>query len=70
MNKLVIIFGAVLSLLFVVTSAQKKKKNIVEKFLDELCEKCSYCTTDPDCNGCSKCSQCTSRSAVNSKYNS
>ena len=33
-------------------------------FLDDLCEKCDYCKTDPACEGCEQCEQCESRKQV------
>merc|ERR1739838_185068 len=66
MNKL-ILCGAVLlavALLLPASSAQEtspKKKKSSSAFLDDLCAKCKYCKTDPECSGCAKCSECNSR---------
>merc|ERR1712086_425820 len=66
MNKLVLC-GAVLlaiALLLPTSSAQEtspKKKKSSSAFLDDLCAKCKYCKTDPECSGCAKCSECNSR---------
>merc|ERR1712215_132441 len=33
-----------------------------KKVVDDICEKCSFCKTESDCEtGCSKCSECSSR---------
>ena len=55
---------SILLLMAVSTVSAQRKKNAVDKFLDNICEKCNYCKIDPKCDGCEKCSQCTSRSQV------
>ena len=55
---------SILFLMAITTVSTQKKKNAVDKFLDNICEKCNYCKIDPKCNGCEKCSQCTSRAQV------
>ena len=55
---------SILFLMAVTTVSAQRKKNAVDKFLDNICEKCNYCKIDPKCDGCEKCSQCTSRSQV------
>ena len=62
MNKYVFLFGAVLAVVIMVTSAQEDSSD--SGFLDNLCEKCAYCKTDPNCEGWAKCSECTSRKDV------
>ena len=62
MNKKVLLIGAVLVLMIVLTEAQKSVG-----FLDKVCKNCAYCKTDPSCDGCSKCSECTSKSQVRNK---
>ena len=58
MNKYLILFGAVLAVMVMVTGAEEGG------FLDNLCEKCEYCKTDPSCDGCAKCSECTDRKVI------
>ena len=58
MNKYLILFGAVLAVMVMVTGAEEGG------FLDNLCEKCEYCKTDPSCDGCAKCNDCTDRKVI------
>ena len=58
MNKYLVLFGAVLAVMVMVTSAEEGG------FLDNLCEKCEYCKTDPSCDGCAKCNDCTDRKVI------
>ena len=34
------------------------------QLLERICKKCSYCDTDPGCEGCARCGQCSSRAEV------
>ena len=60
MNKLILsgAFLLVIVLLLPTSTTAAKKSGA---FLDELCSKCKYCKTDPDCTGCKKCSECENR---------
>ena len=60
MNKYLFLFGAVLAVMVMVTSAEEEEGG----FLNDLCEKCEYCKTDPSCDGCAKCSECTDRKVI------
>ena len=62
MNKYTFLFGAVLAVVIMAASAQEDEND--GGFLDNLCEKCAYCKTDPTCDGCAQCNQCTSRKDV------
>ena len=73
MKSKLLLLGLTLATTFVLSQAQEGKKEAKESvgssgFLDRLCEKCSYCKTDPNCDGCAKCSQCKSRSQVPLQY--
>ena len=67
MKSKVLLLGLTLATILTFSQAQEDKKEASggsSGFLDRLCEKCSYCKTDPNCDGCAKCSQCQSRSQV------
>lgn len=55
MNSLVLVCWAGLVLGLAVQSSQAGKT------LDDICEKCDYCRSDPGCEGCQQCGQCESR---------
>ena len=52
---------------------QREDRQMVERqmmerkdrqLLERICKKCSYCDTDPGCEGCARCGQCSSRAEV------
>lgn len=56
MNKLVLVFGTLFVLCVFLSERAEGGK-----FLDNLCEKCSYCKIDPTCSGCADCSKCVNK---------
>merc|ERR1712073_61301 len=38
------------------------------QLLERICKKCSYCDTDPGCDGCARCGQCSSRAEVGCRF--
>jgi len=65
MNKLVLYWALpiILGLLLPASSAEKEAKiSKRRRLLDDLCAKCRYCETDPECGGCSRCDECKTKS--------
>ena len=47
---------------------QREDRQMMERkdrqLLERICKKCSYCDTDPGCEGCARYGQCSSRAEV------
>ena len=69
MNKYLLMLSVLLMVMLVGVHAQAGVSSSPGSsgFLDRVCEKCSYCKTDPNCDGCAKCADCASRSQVSTK---
>jgi hypothetical protein len=63
MNKLVLSFAVLLAVALLLPTSSAKENKVTKKraFLDDLCEKCKYCETDPECLGCSECAKCENK---------
>merc|ERR1711872_121667 len=56
MKKSVLMCSMIVILMVMVMMVEGKSK-----LVSDICAKCSYCETDPDCGGCARCGDCKTR---------